>query len=244
MSGPALRVESLEVRYSGTVALQDVCFEVSPGEIFGIIGPNGAGKSTLLRTLVGLQAPDRGRVLLGGVDVTGLTFRRRSLAGISLTFQIPRFPPTLTVGEALLAQSRGFRHTRWGSRDPIARMSEVLGQLELDDSLGSRLDQLTLGEERRFELARALINRPGVVLADEPSSGMSAAEARTLMNALRAVGELGVAVLVVEHNIPLIANMTERTFVLDAGRQLLTGPTKDVLASTVLKEAYLGIATS
>jgi branched-chain amino acid transport system ATP-binding protein len=240
-----LVVEEIVVRYGGNAALDGVSCAVAPGEILGVIGPNGAGKTTLLRSIMGLQPVDGGRIRLDGRDVTRTQFSARCRLGATMTFQIPRGTPTLTVGEELAAQARGFWHRSIpGSRARLQTVSDVVERLDLEAVVRRRISQLTLGEERRFELARALVNGPSLLLVDEPSSGMSASEATLLASALRNIANGGVAVVLVEHNIPFISALTRRSVVLDAGRLLLEGPTSDVLKSETVQGAYLGRATA
>ena len=240
-SAPALRVDDVEVRYGGTTAVTEISLTVAPGEVVGLIGPNGAGKSTLLKAIAGLVTAQEGRFRLGDVELTGLSFTRRCRAWIGLTFQIPRNAGRLTVSEELFAQARGFRH-RWlpGSRRSMDAIAALLRDLDLEAVADRRVPDLTLGEIRRFEVARALVNDPAVLLVDEPASGMTADEAKVLSAALARLAAGGVGVLLVEHNIPFLSSLADRAVVLDAGKLLIEGATHDVLTSTPVQEAYLG----
>jgi ABC-type branched-subunit amino acid transport system ATPase component len=240
-SAPALRVEGVEVRYGGTTAVTGVSCTVAPGEVVGLVGPNGAGKSTLLKAIAGLVTAQEGRFHLGEVELTGSSFARRCRAGLGLTFQIPRNAGRLTVSEELFAQSRGFRH-RWlpGSRRAMDTVAGLLRELDLEAVADRRVPDLTLGEIRRFEVARALVNDPAVLLVDEPASGMTADEASLLAGSLSRLARRGVGVLLVEHNIPFLSSLADRAVVLDAGKLLIEGPTQEVLTSAPVQEAYLG----
>jgi ABC-type branched-subunit amino acid transport system ATPase component len=243
--GSGLRVEGLTVRYGGNTALDDVSFTAARGETLGLIGANGAGKSTLLRTVAGLERPHRGAITHDGVDLTAQSFRRRCRDTLALTFQIPRAAPQLTVEEQLAAQRQGLGHLLSPrSRPHVLAVREVIERMDLGLVSQSRPSELTLGEERRFELARAVLNEPSLLLVDEPSSGMSAEEALHLADALKMIAQTGVTIILVEHNIPFIRTLTANTVVLDAGRKLLSGPTPDVLASKEVKESYLGRAAA
>lgn len=240
-----LRVEGVTVRFGGNAALEDVSCAAREGEVLAVIGPNGAGKSTLLKTIAGLQRPDAGSVALCGEDVTRIRFRGRAKRGLALTFQIPRSAPTLTLEEQIAAQARGLRHLRDPrSKDAVARVGAVIERMELTEAARKRTPDLTLGEERRFELARALVNDPRVLLVDEPSSGMSSEEAQHLARVLSSIARDGVTVVLVEHNIPFVTALAQRTVVLNAGRVLVKGDTSDVLASPLVQEAYLGRAAA
>lgn len=239
-----LEVRDISVSYGGNRAVDTVSCAVDAGEVFGIIGPNGAGKSTFLNAISGLVAVESGDVIIDGRDVTRAAFWGRCRQGLAMTFQTPRFDEDLTAAEQLLGQLRHARHARIGRGAPVAvrRVGQLLAELELEEAGGKPPSELTLGEIRRFELARALANEPKVLLVDEPSSGMNAEEARLLARTLQQISDTGVAVLVIEHNIPFIRVLAERMIVLDAGRVIEEGETEMVLESQVVKEAYLGVA--
>jgi branched-chain amino acid transport system ATP-binding protein len=240
-----LRVDDVTVRFGGNPALEDVSFAARRGEVLALIGPNGAGKSTMLKTIAGLQRPTAGRVELQGEDVSDVSFRGRATRGLALTFQIPRSATALTVEEQIAGQAKGFRHVRFSHDDAaLERVSDVIARVGLADAARKRTRDLTLGEIRRFEVARALVNQPNVLLVDEPASGMSSDEAKQLVEVLRAVADGGVTVVLVEHNIPFVSALARRTVVLSAGRLLIEGETAEVLASPTVKEAYLGQAAA
>lgn len=241
-----IELKGVTVVFGGMTAADEVGFSVDAGEIFGIIGPNGAGKTTTLNAISGLVPITRGRVSINGVDVTGYPFWKRCRQGLAMTFQIPRSDENLTVAEQLLGQIRSARHIRLGRGAAGARdrVDELLAATEMDGVATRVPGQLTLGEVRRFEFARAMANQPKVLLVDEPSSGMTSDEAILLARSLRGIADSGVAVVVIEHNIPFIKSLASRMIVLDAGRIIESGSTTAVLASNVVKEAYLGTPTA
>jgi len=242
----AIELAGVTVVFGGMTAVDDVGFSVEPGEIFGIIGPNGAGKSTTLNAISGLVPLTRGHVAINGSDVTGDPFWKRCQKGLSMTFQTPRSDENLTVAEQLLAQLRCAHHIRLGrgASKARARVHELLVATEMQDEASRLPGELTMGELRRFEFARAMGNRPKVLLVDEPSSGMTSDEAIMLVRSLRAIADSGVAVVVIEHNIPFIKSLASRLLVLDAGSVIEHGDTAAVLTSDVVKEAYLGTSTA
>lgn len=204
-----LEATAISVSVGGVRVLEDVAVDVAPGEIVGLIGPNGAGKSTLLKTMGGLVKPRPGRVFLAGEDVTARGVAARCRRGLSMTFQTPRFVPDLTVGEQLLASLRSYRRfgpsstrERWRHR-----FGAIVDEYELDRLLDRSPVELTLGEVRRFEIARALVTDPAVLLVDEPASGMSADDVVALAAQLRHVAGTGVGVLLVEHNVPFVSKL-------------------------------------
>lgn len=245
MTEPVLVASDVSVAFGGNRAVDKVSLEVVPGEIFGLMGPNGAGKSTLLRAVIGLQDMDSGSIRFAGADVSKMTFSARCKRGIGLTFQIPQGAPELTVEEELVAQSRRIVHKRLPSaRGELRRVADILDWLDLAVIARRRTDELTLGEVRRFELARAMVNEPALLLVDEPSSGMSGQETTLLASALRRVADRGVGIVLVEHNIPFMTSLAGKALVLDAGAELANGPMDEIVSSSIVQEAYLGTATA
>ena len=246
-----LEVAGLRKRFDGIVALDAVDLVVEPGERVGLIGPNGAGKTTFFNCVLGVDPPDRGSVLLDGEDLAGLPVHRRAAMGIGRTFQRIELFGESTVREHLLIAER----TRRGDGrlwkdlvgrgrprpDEIARCDAVLALLGLDDLADEPVERLSLGKGRLVEVGRALMTDPKLLLLDEPSSGLDRAETAALAATLRDVqAEQGFAILLVEHDVELVAGFTERAYVLDFGRVIASGTTAEVLASDVVRHAYLG----
>jgi branched-chain amino acid transport system ATP-binding protein len=246
-----LEVAGLRKRFDGIVALDAVDLVVEPGERVGLIGPNGAGKTTCFNCVLGVDPPDRGSVLLDGEDLAGLPVHRRAAMGIGRTFQRIELFGESTVREHLLIAER----TRRGDGrlwkdlvgrgrprpDEIARCDAVLALLGLDDLADEPVERLSLGKGRLVEVGRALMTDPKLLLLDEPSSGLDRAETAALAATLRDVqAEQGFAILLVEHDVELVAGFTERAYVLDFGRVIASGNTAEVLASDVVRHAYLG----
>jgi len=224
---------------------------VEPGERVGLIGPNGAGKTTFFNCVLGVLRPDRGTVRLAGEDVSRLPVYTRARRGIGRSFQRIELFPDTTVRDHLLIAER----TRRGNgrlwrdllglgrpgRDELAACDEVLGLLGLADLAGEPIEHLSLGQGRLVEVARALMTRPRLLLLDEPSSGLDRRETADLAKTLREVqADQGFAILLVEHDVELVAGFTERCYVLDFGTLIAEGPTADVLASPEVRHAYLG----
>jgi ABC-type branched-subunit amino acid transport system ATPase component len=243
--GPALRVTGLTVAYGkAPPVIENVDIEVAPGEIVGLIGPNGAGKTSLVNAVSGVVRPRAGKVSVGGVDVSRRSMARRVKAGLSRTFQLPQANDELTVEEQLAVMLPGFAWA-WpllGQRRYGPRLAEVLEQLSLTESRRRKIPELTLGEYRRFELARALATDPTVVLADETVSGLDEGGAETLHRALRWLADRHVGVLLIEHNIPFVRKVADRLVVLDLGRVIAAGDPAEVLALDRVRTAYLGTA--
>lgn len=237
---PVLRVDGLTRRFGGITAVDEVSFTLRRGEVLGLIGPNGAGKTTVLDLLSGLVTPDSGRI---GRD-----------AALGRCFQSAGQFPALTVMEAVmaggdrhlavrepLAHLLGLRAARLSERAARASAAELIELLNLGDHRDHRLGELSTGTRRVVDLACALAHRPGVLLLDEPSSGLAQREVEHLAALLlRVRDELDAGLLVVEHDIPLLASLATRLVALDAGRVVAAGPTARVLADPAVVAGYLG----
>ena len=248
-----LRAEGLTKRFSGIVALDNVSLEVEDGERVGLIGPNGAGKTTCFNCMLGVLRVDRGAVELGGVNVTRMPVSQRARLGIGRTFQrIELFPDSSVRDHLFIAERiRRGQGRLWKDlvglgrpqRDELARCDEVLAQLGLKELADEPIERLSLGQCRLVEVGRALMTHPKVLLLDEPSSGLGRAESASLAQTLRDVqAEQGFAILLVEHDVELVASFTTRCYVLDFGRMIIEGASREVLASPEVRSAYLGQA--
>ena len=248
---PVLRARGVTKRFSGIVALDGVDLDVADGERVGLIGPNGAGKTTLFNCLLGVLRCDGGSVELAGQDITRLAVHHRARLGIGRTFQRIELFPDSTVREHLLVAERVRRGDGrlWRDLlglgrprpDEVARCDEVLELLGLGDLADEPIERLSLGKGRLVEVGRALMTDPKLLLLDEPSSGLDRAETAALAETLRQVqAERGFAILLVEHDVELVAGFTTRSYLLDFGRMLLEGATPDVMASDEMRTAYLG----
>ena len=248
---PVLEVSGVSVAFSGIRALDGVNVTVGAGERVGLIGPNGAGKTTLFNCLLGILRPDAGRVLLNGKDVGGWPVHRRARAGIGRTFQRVELFSDTTVREHLLIAERIRNGTGAFWKDLLGRgrprpeeitaCDEVLELLGIAQLADRPVESLSLGQSRLVEAGRALMTGPQILLLDEPSSGLDRDETAALAETLRAVQDSkGYSVLLVEHDVGLVADFTERAYVLDSGSIIAEGPTSTVLADPAVRRAYLG----
>ncbi|KQW02082.1 ATP-binding cassette domain-containing protein [Streptomyces sp. Root369] len=226
-----LTTHHLQARYDGFTALDGVDLTVPPGRITAIIGPNGAGKTTLFHCLAGTVRPSRGRVRYGDRDITRLPAHARTRLGIARTFQQLAVFPTLTVAENVRVGAEQGRTTDPAAVDRALRLFALDGPLR--DAPAADLPTGTL---RRVELARALAGTPSVLLLDEPAAGLDTAEVTALARILRALAADGTALLVVEHDLDLVAGLADVVHVMTAGRIIASGPPADVLETLDARE--------
>ncbi|MEU6994267.1 ATP-binding cassette domain-containing protein [Streptomyces sp. NPDC046465] len=221
---PALTAHHITVAYDGFTALNDVTLTVPPGRVTAVVGPNGAGKSTLFHCLAGTLRPAAGRITLGARDITRLPAHARTRTGTARTFQQLAVFPSLTITE----------NVRVGAEQAPRRTPDATARaLRLLDLTGLRAHPaagLPTGTLRRTELARALAGNPHTLLLDEPAAGLDASEVRALATLLRALAADGMALLVVEHDLDLVAGLADTVHVMAAGRIVTTGPADQVLA--------------
>jgi ABC-type branched-subunit amino acid transport system ATPase component/ABC-type branched-subunit amino acid transport system permease subunit len=228
-----LVVQGLSKRFGGTRAVDGVSFSVAPGDRLGIIGPNGAGKTTLFEMVSGFVAPDAGTVLFDGVDVSAYSPERRSRAGLVRSFQNARLFPTMTVAEtvALAASANPDRP------DP----AEFLNAFGLGPRAAQPLSAMPTGTRRLVELAAGLALHPRVLLLDEPSAGIAQSETRELAAVLERIGEThGVTLVIIEHDVPLLAEVCNRMLALEVGAVIAQGTPAEVTTHPDVIRSYLG----
>jgi branched-chain amino acid transport system ATP-binding protein len=230
-----LRVENLTVAYGNVQALSDVTLQVSQrGVLHGVIGPNGAGKSTLMDAITGRRKPTSGRVLVDGEDITQRPVEWRRRKGMSRSFQRTSIFPGLTVREQLELVA-----SQLGEPD----LDEIVDAFELRPSLDLPADSIAYGDQRRVDIALAMIGKPSLMLLDEPAAGLSTTETISLFEHLVAlVRHRGVTALVVEHDVDAVFRFCDEVSALDLGRLLVTGTPAAVRSDARVITAYLGTA--
>ena len=254
---PVLDVTGVSVRFGGLQAVDNASLRVDRGTIVGLMGPNGAGKTTLFNAITGALTPDSGRIELLGLDVSALPTHQRSALGMSRTFQLIGLAKGQSVYENLLiAQHLAAPYgvlsaltmlgpARFYERDLRERADQVLEGLGFGRYRDTQVGRLSHGQQRIVEIGCALVNSPELVMLDEPSAGMSPAAAEDLAATLRDVRDrLGRTVLLIEHNVPLVLDVADELYVMDAGKVIADGEPIEVVGRPKVVTAYLGTAPS
>jgi branched-chain amino acid transport system permease protein len=239
-AGTVLAVSSLSKSFGGVTAVDGVALRVAAGEILGLIGPNGSGKTTLLNLISGIERPGAGTLTFAGADATALAPHLRARAGLARSFQTPRLAAGLDLLDNVAAARLGM-----SVADPAEARGQaraLLQRFDLDAEARRLPAALSPGTLRRAEIARALALQPTLLLLDEPAAGLTPAEQADLAARLRAIAAEGVALVVVEHNLPFLVGLADRLICLDAGRVIAEGPPEAVRADRRVAAVYLGRA--
>jgi branched-chain amino acid transport system ATP-binding protein len=235
-----LSVNSVTVRFSGNIAVNDVDLTAESGCITGLIGPNGAGKTTLFNVITGLLEPTAGRVTLDGQDLTKLSPYKRARKGLARTFQRLELFSMLTARENIRVAAdihKGWAHT---SKSPDTIADSIVERIGLTEVAHIRVDSLPTGQGRLVELGRALATNPRVLLLDEPAAGQDDSETDRFATLLRELAAEGMAVLLVEHDVSLVMEVCEMIHVLDFGEIIAAGPPEEIRVNDAVLAAYLG----
>ncbi|HPS56833.1 MAG TPA: ABC transporter ATP-binding protein [Spirochaetota bacterium] len=255
---PLLYTENLRREFGGVIAVSDVSIEIHKGSITGLIGPNGAGKTTLFNTITGLDYPTNGYVFFKGEDITPLPAYKITRSGIARTFQNIRLFKELTVFENIMI-GRHFRANhpfiiknrlinfilgrilvKREERDIYENSIKWLNFFKLGEYRDEYAKNLPYGKQRELEIARALATEPEVIFLDEPAAGMNPRETAELMTTIKRIRDLGITVVLIEHDMKLVMNICDRIIVLNYGRKIAEGTPEEVRNNREVIEAYLG----
>lgn len=248
-----LDVQNLSIHFGGVKAVNDVSFSIDPGMIYAVIGPNGAGKTTLFNLITGVYKPTSGRILLNGEEIQGKSPDSLARRGVARTFQNLQVCMNMSALENVMVGAhlrldrnliKGALHLPSITRRDAELRDEAAGLMEfvgLGRQVGMRADAMSYGALKRLEIARALAMQPKLLFLDEPAAGLNHTETHEIDELVRKVADSGVTCVLVEHDMKMVMNLSQRILVLDYGRKLAEGTREEVRNNPDVIAAYLGV---
>ena len=235
---PLLEIRNLTKAFGGLKANEEISFALEAGELLGVIGPNGAGKTTLFNCISGMLAPTSGRILFGGEDITGMPAHDVARRGMARTFQVYTSAGDLNVQETVMVGC--FLRTRSRAKAQ-AKADGILRDLGLSELSRYLMGELPVAAQKRVTMATALATDPKLLLLDEVAAGLNPNEIEEIMAGIRRINtDLGVTVMLIEHVMELVMNVSRRVIVLDYGRKIAEGPPQEIANNPLVVKAYLG----
>jgi branched-chain amino acid transport system ATP-binding protein len=235
-----LKVRNVSKNFGGLAAISNLSFDLARGEVLGVIGPNGAGKTTLLNLITGYSRPSAGSIQLEGKELCGLTPYEICHLGVARTFQVVRPFGEMTVGDNVMTGALFGSKEYVSTKDATLRAEQALEMVGLIQKRDAYANELTIGEKKKLELARALTTQSKLLLLDEVMSGLTGSEIDAVMDVVERVADSGVTILMIEHLVGVILALSDRMLVLNFGRELFQGLPEEVIAHPDVIESYLG----
>jgi len=234
-----LQVQGVTKRFGGLQALSQVTFDLPQGQILGLIGPNGAGKTTLFNVIDGVYTPEEGRIIFDGKDVTGKKSYHLARMGLARTHQIVRPLNELSVRENVMVGAC-FGHANANLKEAAKVADEVLEFVGLASKAEQLAGSLNVAQKKRLEMARAIAAKPKLLLLDEVLAGLNPSEIANMVETVRAIRERGITIIMIEHVMSAIMNVSDRILVLDFGKLIAEGTPEEIASNEKVIQAYLG----
>ncbi len=247
-----LEIENVSKLFFGLVAIDDLTIKVKPGQIYGIIGPNGAGKTTLFNCVTGIYKPEKGTIKYKGKDITGMAPHKIAQMGVLRIFQNIRLFKEMSVAENIMAGYHTKSKQKWYhaiihtpayKKDELAswkRVEELMEFFNLSSFATTPTGDLSYGNQRKVEMARAIAANPELLILDEPAAGLNENETMELTNIIRDISKMGIGVMMIEHDMEMVMNLTDYITVINFGKEISQGEPSFVQNDPRVIEAYIG----